>query len=69
MLRRYDEWKLDTPDNHLKPITYCVHCEQEIYSGEYVYKVEDGHVHEDCFSDYSREVLIEAEIHISEEDI
>ena len=37
----------------------CQHCKGEIYEYEEVYLVEDGSIiHEDCFNEYAREVLL-----------
>jgi hypothetical protein len=57
-LNNYDNWKLDTPDNHLKPVAHCCHCWNELYEGEDAFRVEDGLLHEDCFEEYARDVLI-----------
>jgi hypothetical protein len=58
LIKNYDDWKLDTPDNHLKVKGICCHCDQELYGGEEAFRVEDGLLHEDCFEEYAKEVLI-----------
>jgi hypothetical protein len=53
-MRDYDDWKLDTPDNHVEVHCVCDHCGQFIYKGE-LYKyipMYSDRVHEDCLSDY-----------------
>jgi hypothetical protein len=34
LIRGYDDWKLDTPDNHLKRVGLCECCGYEVYEGE-----------------------------------
>jgi hypothetical protein len=58
LIRNYDDWKLDTPDNYLNPVLNCCHCGNELYEGEEILVVADGGLHEDCLDDYVREVVI-----------
>lgn len=55
----YDDWKLDTPDNHLKHCATCVHCNDSIYVGEdYILTTLDEVVHFECFDQYALSKLI-----------
>lgn len=58
-LCNYDKWKTDTPDNHLKRVTSCEQCNEDLYEGDFVLKVEDGFLHADCFDEYAEERLVE----------
>jgi hypothetical protein len=61
----YDNWKLDTPDNHEKVFCYCDECNEPIYVGEdYIKLGYDGaklHTEGECF-EYYVERLVEPEV-------
>jgi hypothetical protein len=53
----YDDWKTKSPWDDEVIVSYCLHCGGEIYEGSEEYKVNGDWVHEDCFSDWAKEVL------------
>lgn len=59
MIRGYDDWKLDTPDNHVKVMGECPVCECDIYHGEDAVARNFQYYHEDCF--YQFEEALEEE--------
>jgi hypothetical protein len=56
MSRDYDDWKLDTPDNHEKIFCNCDQCGEPIYIGEDYIEIstvdENVHSEGDCFEEY-----------------
>lgn len=54
---QYDNWKLDTPDNHLKLFCHCEVCGKEIYIGEEYLEIGNDNIHEDCFDEYAKDTL------------
>lgn len=59
MIFGYDDWKLDTPDNHVKTVCECDYCGKDIYEGEEYIEVycRNDCVHEECFEDYAFDTL------------
>jgi hypothetical protein len=57
-MKNYDDWKLDTPDNHLKPSgKECEECGYEIHIGEEYKQTNRGSFHYDCFDDFIEGLL------------
>jgi hypothetical protein len=59
-MKGYDDWKLDTPDNHLKVYCHCDYCGNEIYEDDEYIEINDGskfHYNGDCYDDYARDLL------------
>ena len=48
MIRGYDAWKLDTPDNHVVEIGECPVCGYVIYKGEDHVEIDMVPHHTDC---------------------
>lgn len=49
-MNNYDDWKLDTPDNHVQVIGRCPHCDLDVYRQEFSFNViDEGIFHEECF--------------------
>lgn len=58
-ITNYDNWKLASGRDNEKIICDCDHCDGEIYHGQEYYLIRNSdRVHEECFSDYAREVFI-----------
>jgi hypothetical protein len=57
----YDDWKLDTPDNHEKVFCYCDECNDPIYVGDdYIKLGYDGAClcsETDCFEQYVLKIV------------
>jgi len=45
----YDEWKLDTPDNHVKSVGKCSYCGLPVYDVEKKLVLLEGTYHMDCW--------------------
>lgn len=58
---KYDDWKLDTPDNHLEVIGECAYCGRDIYKGEPNVSFSEGNFHTDCWWEREDEELLEEE--------
>ncbi|MEC0276917.1 hypothetical protein [Peribacillus frigoritolerans] len=53
-MNNYDDWKLDTPDNHVKQIYTCEQCVGAINLGDSFISTKDHYVvHDDCFDDFA----------------
>jgi hypothetical protein len=52
MFRKYDDWKLDTPDNHVNEIGKCKQCELVVYKEQDHIRLSEGLFHNDCFWEY-----------------
>lgn len=56
---QYDQWKLSYTASNQTSFCECDHCNEGIGYGCDYLLLEDGiRVHEDCFSEYSKKVLI-----------
>jgi hypothetical protein len=61
LIKGYDDWKLDTPDNHVVEIGECCYCEYVIYEGEDHVDFTEGLFHSECWWEFEDNRIYEEE--------